>query len=268
MALVTDEWAVATKTFPNAFRTSNGYSLTGANTYEVMGVQCGIPFRSLLATLDMYRETSEMTKFAKQSLVYHIPESINDKEEEYDIYNNNSSLSSEAFEASNIELLRNSNGNIRQILPYGRSGQLLATIASNVSSVAHHIRSLIEPMYEGDQLKIDNSRRSVGVLVFNVSREAQKSKDKEKVHANDNNYYRVVGITKDGFYRTGKYKEEVGFIPDEDSPINISVNNPNPIAEIINTLYKDLPKDQFVEMHMKQYIYNVQNKRGFAINMG
>lgn len=268
MALVTDEWSVATKIFPNAFRTSNGYSLTGANMYQVMGVQCGIPFRSLLTTLDMYRETSEMTKFAKQSLVYHIPESINDKEEEYDIYNNNSSLSSEAFETSNIELLRNSNGNIRQILPYGRSGQLLATIASNVSSVAYHIRSLIEPMYEGDQLKIDNSRRSVGVLVFNVSREAQKSKDKEKVHANDNNYYRVVGITKDGFYRTGKYKEEVGFIPDEDSPINISVNNPNPIAEIINTLYKDLSKDQFVEMHMKQYIYNVQNKRGFAINMG
>ena len=89
MALVTDEWSVATKIFPNAFRTSNGYSLTGANTYEVMGVQCGIPFRSLLATLDMYRETSEMTKFAKQSLVYHIPESINDKEEEYDIYSNN-----------------------------------------------------------------------------------------------------------------------------------------------------------------------------------
>lgn len=268
MALVTDEWAVATKTFPNAFRTSNGYSLTGANTYEVMGVQCGIPFRSLLATLDMYRETSEMTKFAKQSLVYHIPESINDKEEEYDIYNNSSSLSSEEFEAKNIELLRNANNNIRQILPYGRSGQLLATIASNVSSVAHHIRSLIEPMYDGDQLKIDNNRRSVGVLVFNVSREAQKSKKEEKAHASDNNYYRVVGITKDGFYRTGKYKEEVGFIPDEDSPINISVNNPNPIAEIINTLYKDLPKDQFVEMHMKQYIYNVKDKRGFAINMG
>ena len=268
MALVTDEWSVATKTFPNAFRTSNGYSLTGANTYAVMGVQCGIPFRSLLATLDMYRETSEMTKFAKQSLVYHIPESINDKEEEYDIYSNNSSLSSEAFEANNIELLRNSNNNIRQILPYGRSGQLLATIASNVSSVAHHIRSLIEPMYEGDQLKIDNSRRSVGVLVFNVSREAQKSKEEEKAHAKDKDYYKVVGITKDGFYRTGNYKEEVGFIPDEDSPINISVNNPNPIAEIINTLYKDLPKDQFVEMHMKQYIYNVKDKRGFAIDMG
>lgn len=268
MALVTDEWAVANKTFPNAFRTSNGYSLTGANTYQVMGVQCAIPFRSLLATLDMYRETSEMTKFAKQSLVYHIPESINDKEEEYDIYNNNSSLSSEAFESNNIELLRNSNNNIRQILPYGRSGQLLATIASNVSSVAHHIRSLIEPMYEGDQLKIDNSRRSVGVLVFNVSRDAQKSKDKEKKLAKDKDYYKVVGITKDGFYRTGKYKEEVGFVPDEDSPINISVNNPNPIAEIINTLYKDLPKDYFVEMHMKQHIYNVKNKRGFTINMG
>lgn len=268
MALVTDEWSVATKIFPNAFRTSNGYSLTNANTYEVMGVQCAVPFRSLLATLDMYRETSEMTKFAKQSLVYHIPESINDKEEEYDIYNNNSSLSSEAFEAQNIELLRNSNNNIRQILPYGRSGQLLATIASNVSSVAHHIRSLIEPMYEGDQLKIDNNRRSVGVLVFNVSREAQKSKEKEKAYAKDKDYYKVVGITKDGFYRTGNYKEEVGFIPDEDSPINISVNNPNPIAEIINTLYKDLPKDQFVEMHMKQYIYNVKNKKGFTINMG
>ena len=268
MALVTDEWSIATKTFPNAFRTSNGYSLTGANTYAVMGVQCGIPFRSLLATLDMYRETSEMTKFAKQSLVYHIPESINDKEEEYDIYNNSSSLSSEEFEAQNIELLRNSNNNIRQILPYGRSGQLLATIASNVSSVAHHIRSLIEPMYEGDQLKIDNNRRSVGVLVFNVSREAQKSKEKEKAYAKDKDYYKVVGITKDGFYRTGKYKEEVGFIPDEDSPININVNNPNPIAEIINTLYKDLPKDQFVEMHMKQYIYNVKNKKGFTINMG
>lgn len=268
MALVTDEWSVATKTFPNAFRTSNGYSLTGANTYEVMGVQCAIPFRSLLATLDMYRETSEMTKFAKQSLVYHIPESINDKEEEYDIYNNSSSLSSEVFEANNIELLRNSNNNIRQILPYGRSGQLLATIASNVSSVAHHIRTLIEPMYDGDQLKIDNNRRSVGVLVFNISRDAQKSKDKEKAHSKDKDYYKVVGITKDGFYRTGKYKEEVGFIPDEDSPINISVNNPNPIAEIINTLYKDLPKDKFVEMHMKQYIYNVKNKRGFAINMG
>lgn len=268
MALVTDEWSVATKIFPNAFRTSNGYSLTNANTYEVMGVQCAVPFRSLLATLDMYRETSEMTKFAKQSLVYHIPESINDKEEEYDIYNNNSSLSSEAFEAQNIELLRNSNNNIRQILPYGRSGQLLATIASNVSSVAHHIRSLIEPMYEGDQLKIDNNRRSVGVLVFNVSREAQKSKEKEKAHVKDKDYYKVVGITKDGFYRTGNYKEEIGFIPDKDSPINISVNNPNPIAEIINTLYKDLPKDQFVEMHMKQYIYNVKNKKGFTINMG
>ena len=268
MALVTDEWSVATKIFPNAFRTSNGYSLTNANTYEVMGVQCAVPFRSLLATLDMYRETSEMTKFAKQSLVYHIPESINNKEEEYDIYNNNSSLSSEAFEAQNIELLRNSNNNIRQILPYGRSGQLLATIALNVSSVAHHIRSLIEPMYEGDQLKIDNNRRSVGVLVFNVSREAQKSKEKEKTYAKDKDYYKVVGITKDGFYRTGNYKEEVGFIPDEDSPINISVNNPNPIAEIINTLYKDLPKDQFVEMHMKQYIYNVKNKKGFTINMG
>ena len=268
MALVTDEWAVANKIFPNAFRTSNGYSLTGANTYQVMGVQCAIPFRSLLATLDMYRETSEMTKFAKQSLVYHIPESINDKEEEYDIYNNNSSLSSEAFEANNIELLRNSNNNIRQILPYGRSGQLLATVASNVSSVAHHIRSLIEPMYEGDQLKIDNSRRSVGVLVFNVSRDAQKSKDKEKEYAKNKDYYKVVGITKDGFYRTGQYKEEIGFVPDEDSPININVNNPNPIAEIINTLYKDLSKDQFVEMHMKQYIYNVKNKRGFTINMG
>ncbi len=268
MALVTDEWAVANKIFPNAFRTSNGYSLTGANMYQIMGVQCEIPFRSLLATLDMYRETSEMTKFAKQSLVYHIPESINDKEEEYDIYNNNSSLSSEVFEEKNIELLRNSNGNIRQILPYGRSGQLLATIASNVSSVAHHIRSLIEPMYEGDQLKVDNNRRSVGVLVFNVSREAQKSKDKEKEYSKDNNYYKVVGITKDGFYRTGEYKEEIGFVPDEDSPINIDVNNPNPIAEIINTLYKDLPKDQFVEMHMKQYIYNVQKKKGFTINMG
>ena len=268
MALITDEWSVAAKTFPNAFRTSNGYSLTGANTYQVMGVQCAIPFRSLLATLDMYRETSEMTKFAKQSLVYHIPESINDKEEEYDIYNNNSSLSSEVFEANNIELLRNSNNNIRQILPYGRSGQLLATIAANVSSVAYHIRTLIEPMYDGDQLKIDNNRRSVGVLVFNVSRDAQKSKDKEKAHSKDKDYYKIVGITKDGFYRTGKYKEEVGFIPDEDSPINISVNNPNPIAEIINTLYKDLPKDQFVEMHMKQYIYNVKDKRGFAINMG
>ena len=233
-----------------------------------MGVQCEIPFRSLLATLDMYRETSEMTKFAKQSLVYHIPESINDKEEEYDIYNNSSSLSSEVFEEKNIELLRNSNGNIRQILPYGRSGQLLATIASNVSSVAHHIRSLIEPMYEGDQLKVDNNRRSVGVLVFNVSREAQKSKDKEKEYAKGSNYYKVVGITKDGFYRTGEYKEEIGFVPDEDSPINIDVNNPNPIAEIINTLYKDLPKDQFVEMHMKQYIYNVQKKKGFTINMG
>lgn len=268
MALVTDEWAVANKIFPNAFRTSNGYSLTGANMYQIMGVQCEIPFRSLLATLDMYRETSEMTKFAKQSLVYHIPESINDKEEEYDIYNNSSSLSSEVFEEKNIELLRNSNGNIRQILPYGRSGQLLATIASNVSSVAHHIRSLIEPMYEGDQLKVDNNRRSVGVLVFNVSREAQKSKDKEKEYAKGNNYYKVVGITKDGFYRTGEYKEEIGFVPDEDSPINIDVNNPNPIAEIINTLYKDLPKDQFVEMHMKQYIYNVQKKKGFTINMG
>ncbi len=268
MALVTDEWAVANKVFPNAFRTSNGYSLTGADTYQVMGVQCAIPFRSLLATLDMYRETSEMTKFAKQSLVYHISESINDKEEEYDIYNNNSSLSSEAFEANNIELLRNSNNNIRQILPYGRSGQLLATVAANVSSVANHIRSLIEPMYEGDQLKIDNSRRSVGVLVFNVSRDAQKSKDKEKAHAKDKDYYKIVGITKDGFYRTGKYKEEVGFVPDEDSPINVSVNNPNPIAEIINTLYKDLPKDYFVEMHMKQYIYNVKNKKGFTINMG
>ena len=268
MALVTDEWAVANKIFPNAFRTSNGYSLTGANTYQRMGVQCAIPFRSLLATLDMYRETSEMTKFAKQSLVYHIPESINDKEEEYDIYNNNSSISSEVFEAKNIELLRNSNGNIRQILPYGRSGQLLATIASNVSSVAHHIRSLIEPMYEGDQLKVDNSRRSVGVLTFNVSREAQKSKDKEKKYAKDKDYYKVVGITKDGFYRTGQYKEEIGFVPDEDSPINIDVNNPNPIAEIINTLYKNLSKDQFVEMHMKQYIYNVKNKRGSTINMG
>ena len=268
MALVTDEWAVANKIFPNAFRTSNGYSLTGANMYQIMGVQCEVPFRSLLATLDMYRETSEMTKFAKQSLVYHIPESINDKEEEYDIYNNSSSLSSEVFEEKNIELLRNSNGNIRQILPYGRSGQLLATIASNVSSVAHHIRSLIEPMYEGDQLKVDNNRRSVGVLVFNVSREAQKSKDKEKEYAKDNNYYKVVGITKDGFYRTGEYKEEIGFVPDVDSPINIDVNNPNPIAEIINTLYKDLSKDQFVEMHMKQYIYNVKNKKGFTINMG
>ena len=268
MALVTDEWAVANKIFPNAFRTSNGYSLTGANTYQVMGVQCTIPFRSLLATLDIYRETSEMTKFAKQSMVYHIPESINDKEEEYDIYNNSSSLSSEEFEAKNIELLRNANNNIRQILPYGRSGQLLATVASNVSSVAHHIRSLIEPMYEGDQLKIDNSRRSVGVLTFNVSREAQKSKDKEKARAKDKDYYKVVGITKDGFYRTGKYKEEVGFVPDEDSPINIDVNNPNPIAEIINTLYKDISSDQFVEMHMKQYIYNVKNKKGFTINMG
>lgn len=222
MVSVTDEPAIASHFFDDGphgiYRTEKetGNSVRNRDRYDFMGVQCIATVEQILDVLKKYRELEGTFK-----------EDVTD-----------------TVSSDNIDLLKNDEGKIRQILPFKRAGILLTQAALVSKSVRFNLINFLNNVHEG------------------TGKGGDKFKNVHMMRLSGNgSEFDVANV--DGFFTTGHYNGVGEFIPDPLSKLQIEAK-PDNFDKVLTTLFGEnvIPITQVFA-----YNYNIKKGSSFSVFM-
>ena len=223
------------------YRTSNGKSITGYELISLMGIQCRCTFNQLLDLIHQYEQYEHLDSTSKPVLFKNAADPTGEVSEE---------VESEVL--NNGSLIYNSKGEIKQILPRERGGQLLTLACLTSKSSRWKLAGLLNYQDNNPYYK------TTYVLEIGISQYDRTTGNTNTIHS-----YTVGYIN--GKYVVGKYNTATGeFKPLDDLDISVDGNidniENNFLKQILTKLQKIHGTDVVPYINLRYHSFGLRGK--------
>lgn len=210
----------------SVFVTDNEKSIKFYDYLRIMGIQCRSTLSELLTLIDNYKQTINLVSDESPRIINATTNG-----------NKEINVPAESQILVNGSLLRNSKGEIKQLLPEFRCGRLLTLACTNVQTSALKLTGILN--------SLQSSSKYEQLYVLTLS-------DK-------NTTYSIANVN--GNYVVGNYDVAThSFVADPLVSINISSKGIIDLNSIIDKLFG---KEVLPSMHLSYYSYNKSNNKLF-----
>ena len=228
---VTDEVSIA-DTYFDANRsiyhtdTVSGNSILQYGKYAYMGIQCGVSIETFFNLLNKYRQVAGLT----EQLDAYKPKQFGNNTSEWE-----SMATASSFVIEDINFIKNTKGQIRQLLPLERAGELLTTAVLCSENAAFNLTGIMKIISDRDGKYKKTYTLQIGPNL-------------------------QIGIINDA-YEVVTYDTQSGeLVKNPNYNINVSAKGEIKLAEIL----EKLGIDEIVPIHLVYHSFNVKNKTDFS----